>query len=69
MIIDNLTELRQANKAANAIIGQQADEAKTLQDRIDFLENRILKINEIYEIRLQKKRDEIRALREELYKK
>ncbi len=34
---DEITELREANRRANLIIGQQADEAKALQDRVDAL--------------------------------
>lgn len=36
--MNDLTELIEANKRANAIIGQQADEMKGLQDKIDKLE-------------------------------
>lgn len=39
--MEKFTEITQANERANAIISQQADEAKNLQDKIDALTNKI----------------------------
>ena len=44
--LQELHDLRLANKAANMLIGQAADEAKRLQDIIDIRDAEICKLKE-----------------------